>query len=58
VTLDVTVPANASATVVRPGHDGEPLRVLAGVHHWEYSVPESVVADWADEPRDDVPFGS
>jgi alpha-L-rhamnosidase len=58
VTLDVTVPPNASAFVVRPGHDGEPIRVLAGEHHWEYSVPASVATDWADEPRDDFSLRS
>jgi alpha-L-rhamnosidase len=50
VTLEVGVPPNASATVVRPGVDGEPLHVLAGKHRWRYAVAEAIAADWADPP--------
>jgi alpha-L-rhamnosidase len=51
VTLEVGVPPNTSATVVRPGIDDAPLRVLAGTHRWEYSVSESTAAEWADPPE-------
>jgi alpha-L-rhamnosidase len=50
VTLEVEVPPNTSATVVRPGRDDEPLQVLSGTHHWEYAVAESVASGWADLP--------
>jgi alpha-L-rhamnosidase len=52
VTLEIAVPPNTSATVVRPGTQDEPLRVLAGHHHWDYSVPQSVADEWADLPGD------
>jgi alpha-L-rhamnosidase len=48
VTLEVEVPPNTTATVVRPGRDDEPLRVLAGRHRWNYVVPDRVAADWVD----------
>jgi alpha-L-rhamnosidase len=50
VTLEVEVPPNTSATVVRPGRDDEPLTVLAGSHRWDYAVCDSVAAKWVDAP--------
>jgi alpha-L-rhamnosidase len=50
VTIEVGVPPNTSATVLRPGLDDEPLDVLAGTHRWDYAVSESVAAEWADSP--------
>ncbi len=50
VTLEVEVPPNTSATVVRPGQNDEPLRVLAGTHRWEYTVPESLAREWSIGP--------
>jgi alpha-L-rhamnosidase len=50
VTLEVEVPPNTSATVVRPGLDDEPLTVLAGSHRWDYAVRDSVAAKWVDAP--------
>ena len=50
VTLEVEVPPNTSATVVRPGQDEEPLTVLAGKHRWTYAVADAIAADWADPP--------
>ncbi len=50
VTLEVEVPPNTSATVVRPGQDEEPLTVLAGKHRWTYAVADEVAAVWADPP--------
>jgi alpha-L-rhamnosidase len=50
VALEVDVPPNTSATVVRPGREDEPLSVLAGHHRWDYSVSQSVVDEWVDLP--------
>lgn len=50
VMIEVEVPPNTSATVVRPGRGDEPLTVLAGTHRWNYTVAESVAAEWADPP--------
>jgi alpha-L-rhamnosidase len=47
VTLEVVVPPNASATVVRPGI-GDELDVAAGHHRWRYDVAPETVARWAD----------
>ena len=47
VTLEVEVPPNTSATVVRPGCDDEPLHVLSGEYRWDYTVPESVASEWS-----------
>ena len=53
VTLAVAVPANASATVVRPDlpEDMErPLVIAAGRHEWRYTVDAAVAARWSDAP--------
>jgi alpha-L-rhamnosidase len=50
ITLEVEVPPNTSATVVRPGQDEEPLTVLAGKHRWTYAVADAIAAAWADPP--------
>jgi alpha-L-rhamnosidase len=49
VSLEVEVPPNASAVVVRPGLSDEPLTVGSGRHRWSYPVPDAVAAGWADE---------
>jgi alpha-L-rhamnosidase len=46
MTMEVEVPPNSSAEVVRPGADEDHLRVRAGRHRWTYVVPESVAASW------------
>jgi hypothetical protein len=46
--LEVVVPPNASATVVRPGI-GDEIDVAAGHHRWEYAVAPETVARWADD---------
>jgi alpha-L-rhamnosidase len=50
VTLAVEAPANTTAIVVRPGLSDEPLRVAAGKHRWNYTVPDSVAEEWLDRP--------
>ena len=50
VTLEVEVPPNTTATVVRPGQDEEPLTVSAGKHRWTYAVTDAVAAEWVDTP--------
>ena len=47
MTLEVDVPPNASALVVRPGRDEDHLHLQAGRHHWTYVVPDSVADTWA-----------
>jgi len=46
MTLEVDVPPNTSAIVIRPGHDEPHLDVKAGRHRWTYAVPESLAAEW------------
>jgi alpha-L-rhamnosidase len=48
LTLEVVVPPNASATVVRPGI-GDEMDVAAGHHRWQYAVAPDTVARWADD---------
>jgi alpha-L-rhamnosidase len=50
VSLEVDVPPNTTATVVRPGLDDEPLGVTSGRHVWRYEVGDDVAARWADPP--------
>jgi alpha-L-rhamnosidase len=50
VELEVEVPPNATAIVVRPGVDAEPEPVGSGVHRWTYEVPAAVAASWAADP--------
>jgi len=46
MTLEVDVPPNTSAIVIRPGHDEPHLDVKAGRYRWTYVVPESLAAEW------------
>jgi alpha-L-rhamnosidase len=48
MTMEVDVPPNTSAIVVRPGHDEPHLDVRAGSHRWTYAVPESLSSEWTD----------
>ena len=48
MTMEVDVPPNTSAIVIRPGHDEPHLDVRAGSHGWTYAVPESLTSEWAD----------
>ncbi len=50
MTLEVDVPPNTSAVVIRPGLEERHLAVTSGNHRWAYRVPESVAARWADRP--------
>jgi hypothetical protein len=49
MTLEVEVPPNTSAMVVRPGLDGDHLDLQAGRHSWSYAVPDSVADIWAEQ---------
>jgi len=49
ISLEVDVPPNTSAVVVRPGLADDELSVTAGSHRWSYAVPQSVVAQWLDQ---------
>jgi alpha-L-rhamnosidase len=51
VELEVEVPPNASASVVRPGVAGDveaPIEVAAGRHTWSYEVSDEQCSRWAD----------
>jgi alpha-L-rhamnosidase len=48
ITMEVIVPPNTSAIVIRPGHDEPALDVTAGTHRWTYVVSESIAAQWTD----------
>lgn len=48
--LEIDVPPNCSAIVVRPGLEAEEISVTSGNHGWSYSVPERIRAVWAAEP--------
>ncbi len=48
MTMEVEVPPNTSAMVVRPGCQDQELTVLAGTHEWTYSVSEALAAEWLD----------
>jgi alpha-L-rhamnosidase len=48
--LQVEVPPNCSAVVVRPGLQEDDLFVTSGTHEWSYAVPEGVRAQWESEP--------
>ena len=50
ISLEVDVPPNTSAVVVRPGLTDDELRVTAGRHTWSYAVPQPVVEQWLDRP--------
>jgi alpha-L-rhamnosidase len=50
VDLQVEVPPNCSAVVVRPGLQEDDLLVTSGTHEWSYSVAEGVRALWESEP--------
>jgi alpha-L-rhamnosidase len=45
-TLDVTVPANATAIVQRPGADEPAVTVGAGSHNWSYPPRPEALAAW------------
>jgi alpha-L-rhamnosidase len=47
--LEVEVPPNTSAVIVRPGLSEPDLTVAAGSHRWSYPVPELTVTRWRDD---------
>jgi alpha-L-rhamnosidase len=46
VRLQVEIPPNATATVVRPGLSEAPLEVGSGRHHWTYDVDDELATKW------------
>jgi alpha-L-rhamnosidase len=52
MTMEVEVPPNTSAIVVRPGCEDQDHTVFAGTHGWTYTVPASLVAEWTDADAD------
>lgn len=48
MTMEVEVPPNTSAIVIRPGCEDRDLTVLAGTHRWTYRVSDSMAAEWTD----------
>jgi alpha-L-rhamnosidase len=49
VSLEVDVPPNTTAVVVRPGLAADELSVASGSHRWSYAVPQPVVERWLDQ---------